>query len=319
MEVFGITLRQMLMLFTFISVGFILRKARLVPENAGNVLSKVEMFVFVPALYFYNQMTQTTVATFTDNAPLLLYGTLFVVGAILLSYALSYIFVRRGDTAQKRYLRCIYRYALSFGNFGFLGNYLVLGVFGAEAFYKYTLFTFPLTILCNSWGMYVLIPKEEGASIWKSLRRGLLTPPTVALVLGAVLGILGVKEFFPAFLTSALNDAGLCQGPVAMLIAGIVIGGYRLRGLLTKWAVYGATALRLIVIPAAMLLLLRLIGAGEELMTFVLVAFAAPLGLNTVVIPAAYGGDTETGAAMATISHTLAIITIPIMYLIFIA
>ena len=43
-------------------------------------------------------------------------------------------------------------------------------------------------------------------------------------------------------------------------------------------------------------------------------AIAAPLGLNTVVFPEAYGGNPETGASMAMISHTLCILTIPLMY-----
>ena len=43
-------------------------------------------------------------------------------------------------------------------------------------------------------------------------------------------------------------------------------------------------------------------------------ATAAPLGLNTVVFPKAYGGDPETGASMAMISHTLCVLSIPLMY-----
>ena len=45
---------------------------------------------------------------------------------------------------------------------------------------------------------------------------------------------------------------------------------------------------------------------------------ATPMGLNTIVFPAAYGGDTETGASMAMISHTLSVVTIPLMYLVFV-
>ena len=41
---------------------------------------------------------------------------------------------------------------------------------------------------------------------------------------------------------------------------------------------------------------------------------AMPLGLNTVVFPEAYGGNPETGASMALISHTLCIVSIPLMY-----
>jgi len=43
-------------------------------------------------------------------------------------------------------------------------------------------------------------------------------------------------------------------------------------------------------------------------------AFGTPLGLNTVVFPAAHGGDTSTGASMAMISHTLSVLTIPLLY-----
>ena len=43
-------------------------------------------------------------------------------------------------------------------------------------------------------------------------------------------------------------------------------------------------------------------------------AIGTPLGLNTVVFPEAYGGNPETGASMAMISHTLSVISLPLMY-----
>jgi hypothetical protein len=33
-----------------------------------------------------------------------------------------------------------------------------------------------------------------------------------------------------------------------------------------------------------------------------------------VVFPEAYGGDPKTGASMAMISHTMCVVTIPLMY-----
>ena len=66
------------------------------------------------------------------------------------------------------------------------------------------------------------------------------------------------------------------------------------------------------------MLILKVFGESKEVMILVLMAFAVPLGLNTIIFPAAYGGDTKPGASMAMISHTLAVITIPIMYLLFI-
>ena len=120
------------------------------------------------------------------------------------------------------------------------------------------------------------------------------------------------------FILKALDNAGNCQGPVAMVLAGFVIGGYNLKELIVNKKVYIVTLFRLVIIPAVIMILLKLLGINDEKMTLALIAFATPLGLNTIVFPAAYGGDTKTGAAMTVISHTLSVISIPLMYLIFI-
>ena len=57
---------------------------------------------------------------------------------------------------------------------------------------------------------------------------------------------------------------------------------------------------------------------NDSIVMLTLCATAMPLGLNTVVFPAAYGGDTTPGASMALISHLMSIITIPIMFTLFI-
>ena len=58
--------------------------------------------------------------------------------------------------------------------------------------------------------------------------------------------------------------------------------------------------------------------AGNIMARLETYVFVPALGLNTIVYPAAYGGDTKTGASMAMISHVLSVITIPLMYLVFI-
>jgi predicted permease len=133
-----------------------------------------------------------------------------------------------------------------------------------------------------------------------------------------ILGLLNVGQYVPPFFSSALNEASKCQGPIAMVLAGFVIGGYKFSSLLSDRKVYGATALRLIIIPSVMMLIMKAIGLDDEVMTLALITFATPLGLNTIVYPAAYGGDTKTGASMAMISHVISVITIPLMYLLFI-
>ena len=104
------------------------------------------------------------------------------------------------------------------------------------------------------------------------------------------------------------------MGPLAMVLTGFVIGGYDLKALLKNRRVYIATVLRLFVLPTLFVGVLLLLKANSVTLICTLFAFGTPLGLNTVVFPAAYGGDTSTGASMAMISHTLCVISIPLMY-----
>lgn len=320
MEVFSLTLKQMLVMFSLILVGFILRRKNILPDNAGRVMAKMETFVFVPALSLFTQMTKCTVKTFAENAHLILWGFGIVLAAVVLAYLLAPLFVRNAKASpEQAYQRNIYRYALTFGNYGFMGNFIILGVWGSDMYFKYSLFNFLVGVVCYAWGLYILIPKEHNASLVQNLKKGLLTPPMIALVSGILFGLAGLTQYVPSFIISALESASKCQGPVAMLLAGFVIGGYRLKEILLNKKVYAVSFLRLVAIPAAMMLVLKFVGADDTLMTLALICFGTPLGLNTLVYPAAYGADTKTGASMSMISHTLSVITIPLMYLIFIA
>lgn len=318
MEIFFLTLRQMLLMFTLILTGFVLRKKHILPENSDKTMAKLETYIFVPALSLFTQMSKCTVKTFAENSVLILYGTVIVLGAILLSYPLSRLFIRNSADPDASYQRNIYKYALTFANYGFMGNFIILGVWGNDFYYKYSLFVLGVGILCSSWGLYILIPKDKSAGLVANLKKGFLTPPMIALVAGIAFGLLDLAKYVPDFLLSAFDSAGKCQGPVAMVLAGFVIGGYNFKEILLNKKVYTATFLRLVAIPAVIMILLKAVGTSEEIMTLALIAFATPLGLNTIVYPAAYGGDTKTGASMTMISHTLSVATIPLMYLVFI-
>lgn len=318
MEIFLSTLTQMLVMFLFIITGFILKKLSLLPDNAGTVLSKLENYVLVPALVLDTFMSYCHIDSLRENYGTILYSLLLLVIALAISLPLSKVFAkeRPGSGIDEAYQRSIYKYALTFGNFAFMGNAVVLGVLGDPGLFKYLLFTLPLNIAVYTWGIMILVPKGEKK---ENPLKNLFNPIFVALILGLILGLLNVKSVLPSFVVTTISNAKACMGPIAMLLTGFIIGGYDIKELIKKKRIYLATVLRLFVIPALMLLVIKAMGATDEVMTLALFAFATPLGLNTIVFPAAFGGDTKTGASMAMISHTLSVISIPLMYLIFIA
>lgn len=300
------TISPMLVMFICILIGFILRKAWVLQDNAASVLSKLVLYVFLPAAMLSSFIRYCTVASLAAEYKLILYCCAALALEIIISIPLSKVFSKAKNE------RNIYTYALIFCNFGFLAKAIVPQIMGEEAFYRYNLFSAPMEMLMYTWAINLLIPegKKPAKSGWKNL----LNPIVVSIFAGIALGLLGAKNWMPNFAITAMGNLGNCMGPVAMLLTGVVIGGYRVRGLLKNKKVYLVTLLRLLVLPLFLVGFLWLLGADRDILLLALFGFGSAMGLNSVVIPAAYDGDTHTGASMAMISHAGAVISIPLLY-----
>lgn len=303
MKVFSATMSQMLVLFIFMAVGFFFNKKNLLPKDDSTVLSKLETYIFVPCLVFNTFYKYCTVENFTAKWNYLVYGAIIMAVSLPIGIVLARVF------AKENYLRKIYTYSFAVSNFSFMGNAVVLGVFGEKILFDFMIFTLPLMVYVYSYGTASLIPTEDGKKF--SLKM-FVNPILISMVLGAVCGLTSVP--LPDFVTKCVSSAGSSMSPLAMLLTGFVIGDFSLKKLVSDKKIYIASILRLIVIPLAFVLVLKALNTDPAIVRVALCATAMPLGLNTVVFPAAYGGDTTPGASMALISHVMSVITIPVMF-----
>ena len=307
MEVFYATLSPMLVIFMCLIIGFILNKSKLLPDTTSLVLSRLENYIFVPALVFSTFSQHFKINAFTQHKNLFIYSIIALGIALLISIPLSKAFVKNNE-----YKRNIYKYAMTFGNFGFMGNAIVPAILGGDqSLYEYLLFTIALNTAVYTWGLTILTPKEYRS---KNPVKNLLNPIFVSLIAGIIVGITGLNEILPSFIVTTIDYFKACMGPLAMLLTGFVVADYPFGDLISNKKVYIASLLRLLIIPAIIITLCKLLGADDNTLVMVLFAFATPLGMNTIVFPAAFGGETKTGASMAMISHSLCIISIPVMY-----
>ncbi len=316
MSIFLATLSPMLTLFLCIATGFVLTQTKVLPDSSSKVMAKMETWIFCPALSFMTMVRYCTVDTISYHAVNITLSSVAVVIAMAIAIPLSRLFAKK-NTAENG----IYSYALAFANGGYMGDPIVLALFGESVLACYKLYYLPLLLLIYTWGISILTPKGEGKG--SSLKR-LINAPTVALLIGIFCGLSGLGRYLPDFLTSALDSLKSCMGPVAMLIAGATIAKYDFLSMLKKKKVYIATALRLVIIPTVIIAALFAVKSflsatmkihiENDVLFFAFFSTGTPLGLNTVVFPEAYGGDAEIGASMAMISHTLCIVSIPIMY-----
>jgi len=310
LETFNASLSPMLVLFTCIIIGYVLAKLKLIPDESATVLSRLEYYVFAPALTFNTLSKNCTVKSISKEYSLVIYAAISVTIAVAFAYLISRFLTK------DKYQRNIFNYALTFGNYGYMGQPIILALFGDEMLYRYLVFSIPLNIVTYTWGVAMLIPSKTTSAKFKFLK-DVLKFPFISLLVGIIFGILGIRQYFPEFLSTTIGNLGGCMGPVAMVLLGLVVGKYDILKLLLNIKVYIATVLRLFILPAIFILILWLLKAPYTTMILCLVAFGTPMGLNTIVYPASVGADTSTGASMATISHALSIISLPLIYSLF--
>ena len=306
MSVLSATVGQMLVLFTLILLGYIVAKAKAVPEDSATVLSKLENNLFVPAL---------VLGTFVSNFTVEKLGTawkLFLISfAICLVMMFLAVIVAR-CCSKDNYIQNIYTYGLAFSNFGFMGNAVVNAVF-PEYFLDYLIFTMPLWTMIYLWGVpCLLIPSEEGKQTIKSRLKSFANPMFAAMIIGIVIGLCGIR--LPDFLTTVIDVTGDCMSPVAMMLTGITVANMDVKKVLSMKSIYEVSIIRLIAFPLIFIGLFSFLPMAQNIVVCTICSLAMPLGLSTLVIPGGYGKDTSVAAGMALVSHLLSAVTIPIVF-----
>lgn len=311
---FASILNQMIFLFAFIIIGFILSKWKFLPDNSATVLSKLENFVLVPAL---------VLGTFIKNCNLSVLSSMWKI--LLLGFALVALFIAVSLLLAKvcfkeKYLQKIATYGLAFSNFGFMGNAVMSAVF-PEIFFEYTIFTLPFWFMIYLWGAPVLLiaGSSEGEKVpLKQRLKSFLNPMLIAMFIGLIIGLTGLGPHIPDAIVDVIDVSGSCMSPLAMLLTGLTIGKIDVLALLKKWRIYLTSAIKLLVYPLLFLGIALLLPQNTFFTsTFFKCAMcvaAMPMGLNTIVIPAAYGKDTSDAAGLALVSHLLSVGTIPLAF-----
>lgn len=305
MTAFLTILNQIAYLFAFIILGYTLTKCKALPKETATVLSKLENNVFIPAL-----VLSTFIENFTIERISQARGLLGVSAVITVVMAVVAVIISRIVTRDE-YIRRIYTYGLAFSNFGFMGN-AVMSCLYPDIFFEYLIFTLPLWILIYLWGVPRLLMRDSGKKqTLKESAKSFVNPMFIAMLVGMVIGLTGLTV--PKWLMSVVEVSADCMSPMAMVLTGCVVASVPLKKTLGNKGVYIVSVIRLVVIPAVFIAICSGLKLPETVYICALFSLAMPLGLNTIVIPSAYGKDTTVAAGMAIVSHLMAIVTIPLI------
>ncbi len=311
MDLFFPTLNQMVFLFAFILIGFLLAKFKVVPHGSAGILAKLENWLFIPALVMQTFIGNFTVSNLGVTWKLFAFG--FIIDLVVIPLSI----IAAKFVAKDQYTRNICIYTLCFSNFAFMGNAIVKAIF-PDVMYEYIVFTLTLWIPIYVWGVPGLLASDGTKKTFGQRLKAFVNPMFIAMLVGMILGITGLGAKLPSSVNSVISVSASCMSPVAMLLTGFTVAEIDIKKTLRKMSVYSVSAFRLIVYPLlgiGIFALLRPLNIPDSYVICAICSLAMPTGLNTIVIPAAYDKDTSVASGMALVSHVLSIITIPLIFM----
>jgi len=308
LELFNITINQTVTLFIFIALGFWLKKSGKVTANFSKGLSVALVNVISPMLTIRTFANNFKAETITHNLVLLGLAVVTLIVCFIIGFVLSHIFARTKGVLNRNKFD-VYLYSMTISNLGYFGYPLIESIFGEQMLANFMVFCIPFNMFIYTFGIYILNPNKVF-----SLKK-LLNIPMLSLFVGMFLGLIDIK--FPTLIADVLKSGGDCQAPIAMLLTGVVFASNNLKSMVAGGKVYLAVIIKLIILPLLLIPVLMLLRLPREISISIMTLFCLPAGLNSIVFPEAFGGDSRTGAQLCFITTTLCVITIPLIYSLF--
>jgi predicted permease len=308
----GEILDIVLPVFGLIGIGAAVAWTKLLGRASGEALSEFVFVVAIPLLVFRIMAT----ADLGSVSAWRLWVAFFA--SFVVSWIAGTLLTRRlfGRDARGGLVAGL---AAGYGNTTLIGIPLALVAFGAEGSVPMALIIavqLPLMMTAVALLMVRAELKDgatpEGAktgSVLKSVAENLIANPIViGLVAGAAWRILGVPlSGLPADLVNRLADVA---ATLALFAMGMSLKSYGIRGNVA--AGLALTFLKLIVMPAVALLLVRQIGVPPTAAKVAVIAAACPTGVTPFLVAGRFRTGEGLASTTITMSTVLAVVSVAV-------
>ena len=191
-------------------------------------------------------------------------------------------------------------------NCGFMGYPVITAAFGEGALIYAVIYVTAFNLMCWTLGSYYF-----GGRKAVQPARLIRNPSIIAVAAGLILLLTGWR--LPGFLNDTLELLGSTTTPVAMFVIGARLLGVR-RADLRDRSLLAACALRLILVPAAVLLL-RLTPLPTMTVSALYLCAAMPCAALTGMQADLYNCDRALASRGVAVSSALSMVTVPLMLL----
>ena len=290
--------------FALIAIGVVVRRVHWIEGEAETSLIRLVVNLCYPALIF---------ESVAGNAALRSPGNLLLPP--LVGFGITFLGIRAGlFVAQAIGLHVgtgLRTFALAVGitNYGYLPLPIMEGIWGPES--RGVLLVHNVGVEAAIWTVGLLV--LSGESLRDGWRR-LVSPIVITLGLAVACNLAGVTPHLPKVATDAIHALGVCGVPLGLIMTGVSLASFldEPRHLFDAKVAGAAAALRLGVLPLALILLAKYLPCSVELKRVIVVQAAMPTAMVSVIIARLYGGHPRTAVQITLGTTAVAIFTIPL-------
>ena len=294
-QVFQVVGGQILLMFLYMLVGFVLYRVGLITAEGSKTLAHLLLYCVLPCVILKSFCVEYT----AQGARELAVSIAAAAAILLLSMSVALVLFRGDAIAQV---------GVAFSNAGFMGLPLVTAVLGSEAVFYAAGFVALLNVLQSTCGQALLSGDKKYIRPATVLKNPLL----LAFLAGLVVYFGRVP--MPAFLRTPMAGLAAMNSPLAMIVLGVYLAQSRLKEIFTQPRLYALAAVRQVLIPLATILCLLLLPAAyRPIGTVIIMVNAAPVGSNVAVYSQRLGKDAAYAARVVCLSTLLSIVTLPLI------
>lgn len=306
MHISILLMEQIVELFIMILMGFIIVKAGIVKDEESKVLSKIVLYLIIPCVII--KAFQVDYTSKTVNGLLL---------ALAASVALQIVLLGVISVMGRLFhLNEVEIASVYYSNSGNLIVPIVTFILGQEwVLYGCVFMSVQLIFL---WTHCKKIISRESSYDWKKI---VLNINMISIVVGVILFFTRIR--LPLIINDTIGSVGNMIGPASMIVTGILFAGMDLKKIFANRRLYFVSLLRMVVVPLIALHLIKLshlAGISQDAPKIMLIVFLAvitPSASTVTQMCQVYGNDSKYASAINVITTLSAIVTMPVMVLLF--
>lgn len=289
---------QVLILFALVLTGFVLGKKKIITETGGKACSDLALFVATPCVIINSFQREYSSALLQE----LLLALAVALGLHVVAIGIAHVIYRK-DTAATR----IYRSSTVLSNAGFMGLPLQQALLGDTGVVYGATYVVMMSITMWSYGLFIMNRLKGKVSV----RKMLFNPGTIGLFIGLLLFVCRIS--LPEIVATPVRHLGNLNTPLPMLFAGYYLSKVDFKKALAVRSIYGALAVRLLVVPIVSVALMYVCGIRGVLFVSMAVAVTAPTAVGVAMFADRFGQDAETAVNLVSLSTLLSVVTMPLI------